>query len=231
MCERDGEHTRLDIRHDHNITSARFLADGDFVAVRPDVSACKRPSAGDLLADGPRSRGAVANDPVENAVKVTTHDESGAALVLALAFVIMMSLIAGGLIASVTSSLNSGVSLDKARAREYAADSAVQYAITQVRALPDPGPALTGCADGTHYSYTSADNPAVNVRVNCSNVFQFTRSGFQQRNVIFNACVEVGSDCTDANSVIRAQVNFQTVGTGASMQVTRTWVQSWSVNA
>jgi Tfp pilus assembly protein PilX len=164
-------------------------------------------------------------------VNAKPHDESGAALVLALAFLIMMALIAGGLLASVASGLNSGVTLDRARAREYAADSAIQYAITQVRALPDPGPALSGCGSGTHYSYTSADNPAINIRVNCSNVFQFTRTGFQQRNVIFNACVESGSDCTDTNSVIRAQVNFQTVGTGASMQVTRTWVQSWSVNA
>jgi hypothetical protein len=164
-------------------------------------------------------------------VNAKVRDESGAALVLALGFIVMMSLIAGGLIASVTSGLNSGIALDKARAREYAADSAIQYSITQVRALPDPGPALSGCASGTHYSYTSADNPAINVRVNCSNMFQFTRSGFQQRNVVFNACVENGADCTDTNSVIRAQVNFQTVGTGASMQVTRTWVQSWSVNA
>src|SRR5262249_46165472 len=118
--------------------------------------------------------------------------------------------------------------------REYAADSAIQYSITQVRALADPGPALSGCDSEptpVHYSYTSADNPAIHIRVDCANLFQFTRKGFQQRNVVFNACVDNPSVCTDTNSIIRAQVNFQTVGTGASMQVTRTWVQSWSVNA
>ena len=231
MCQRDREYTGFDVRHDNHVTSSRFLADHDLVTIGPDLSSRRRSSASYALFDGSWCGAALADISVENTVKAKPRDESGAALVLALAFIIMMALITGALVASVASALNSGVSLDRARAREYAADSAIQYAITQVRVLPDPGPALSGCATGTHYSYTSTDNPAIDIRVNCSNLFQFTRSGFQQRNVVFNACLENGSDCTDTSSIIRAQVNFQTVGTGASMQVTRTWVQSWSVNA
>ena len=157
------------------------------------------------------------------------RDEAGTALILAIGFMVVIGLIGAAMLSSVASGLHIRVALDQARSREYAADSAIQYAITQVRALPSPGPALTGCASGTHYSYASADTPPVNIRVNCSNLFQVTRSGFQQRNVVFNACPENGADCTDTNSVVRAQVNFQAIGSGTS--VTRTWVQSWSVNA
>ncbi len=167
-------------------------------------------------------------------MRMGRHDESGTTLLLALGFMIVLGLIGAGMLSSIASGLRNRVTLDQARSRQYAADSGIQYAITQVRLLSDPGPALTGCdaaAPAAHYNYTSADNPAVHIRINCSNLFQVTRSGFQQRNVVFNACLENGFDCTNTNSIIRAQVNFQTVGTGASMQVTRTWVQSWSVNA
>lgn len=159
------------------------------------------------------------------------RDESGAALLLAVGFMVVLGLIGAAMLSSLSTGLHSRVALDQARTREYAADSGIQYAITQVRALPAPGAAFTGCATGTHYSYTSADDPPLQIRVNCSNVFQVTRSGFQQRNVVFDACVENGADCNDAHSVIRAQVNFQTVGPGGPDNVTRTWVQSWSVHA
>ena len=158
------------------------------------------------------------------------RDESGAALLLALGFTVVLGLIGAAMLSSLSSGLHSRVALDQARTREYAADSGIQYAISQVRALPAPGAAFSGCTNGTHYSYTSADDSPVNIRINCSNAFQQTRSGFQQRNVVFNACVENGADCDDAHSIIRAQVNFQTVGPGGADNVTRTWVQSWSVN-
>jgi Tfp pilus assembly protein PilX len=188
-------------------------------------------SAGDLLIDNAERGREDAQDRIENPVRPTERDESGAALILALGFMVMIGLIAAALLSSLATGLRTRVTLDNARNREYAADSGIQYAITQVRALPSPGAAMTGCASGTHYSYTSADNPAITIRINCSNLIQNTRSFFQQRNVVFNACVENGSDCSDANSIIRAQVNFQTVGSGGPDNVTRTWVQSWSVHA
>jgi hypothetical protein len=47
-----------------------------------------------------------------------------------------------------------------------------------------------------------------------------------QRNVIFSACVSTGAVCVASKVIIRAQVNFQQLGAG----VTKTYVQSWSVN-
>jgi len=154
------------------------------------------------------------------------RDERGATLILAMAFMIVLGAIGTTMMSSLASALHSRKSLGDARAREYAADSAIQDAITKVRQLSAPGPALTGCVPGTSYKYTAADGNEI--RVNCYNRPQVTRSGFQQRNVIFNACKWGGADCTDSSSIIRAQVNFQS-GTGGA--ITRTWVQSWSVNA
>jgi Tfp pilus assembly protein PilX len=163
-------------------------------------------------------------------VRYRNADESGAALILALGFMVVLGLIGSAMLSSLSTGLHIRVTLDQVRTREYAADSGIQYAITQVRALPTPGAGLSSCASGTHYSYTTADNPSVAIRINCANLFQITRAGFQQRNVVFNACVETGSDCTDTSSIIRAQVNFQTIGNGGPDNVTRTWVQSWSVH-
>ena len=57
---------------------------------------------------------------------------------------------------------------------------------------------------------------------------------FPQFNVIFTACEDKGAACGGAHwVVIRAQVNFEG-GNGATnpatLNVTKTWVQSWSVN-
>jgi Tfp pilus assembly protein PilX len=163
-------------------------------------------------------------------VRRSAHDESGAALLLALAFMMVVGLIGSAMLSSLSTGLRIRVTLDQVRTREYAADSGIQYAITQVRALPSPGAAKSGCASGTHYNYTSADTPPVTIRINCTNVYQNTRSGFEQRNVVFNACGENGSDCSDTNFIISAQVNFQTIGNGGPDNVTRTWIQSWSVH-
>jgi hypothetical protein len=70
----------------------------------------------------------------------------------------------------------------------------------------------------------------VDIRVDCTNAPTLTDHGFLQRNVIFSACVDSGQPCTDANAVVRAQVNYQATGFGSKVDVTRTWVQSWSVN-
>jgi hypothetical protein len=156
-------------------------------------------------------------------------NERGASLVLAIVFMVVIGGIMGGTFTLVTSGVNNRSSLDAARNREYAADAGIEYAITQVRALPAPGPGFTGCVAGTHYTPpTTIDSVAS--RVNCTNVPTTTFSRFQQQNVIFRACVENGADCTDANSIIRAQINFEAVRSDALVSVTRTWVQSWSVN-
>ena len=71
------------------------------------------------------------------------------------------------------------------------------------------------------------------MRVDCVNVPTLTFSGFLQRNVIFTACEDKGTDCDFASNnktLIRAQVNYQALGPQSSPVVTGTLVQSWSVN-
>ena len=57
------------------------------------------------------------------------HNDSGAALILAIGFVLLVSAIGGALAALVISSNATGNSLERVRNRQYAADSAIQKAI------------------------------------------------------------------------------------------------------
>ena len=156
------------------------------------------------------------------------HDESGAALILAIAFLVVIGGIVAATLASMTSGLNDRAVLDGARDREYAADGAIQYAIAQVRTLPAPGPALTGCGTPAYHALDG-----VQIRVDCANVPTETFSGYLQRNVIFSACVVASPDvaCGGPTTpvVVRAQVDFEATGSGATVNVTGTWIQSWSV--
>ncbi len=155
------------------------------------------------------------------------RDERGAALILAIAFLVVVGGIGAAVLSSVTSGLNDRTALDAARNREYAADGGIERAIAQVRAIPLPGgPGIASC--GSPYSTTLN---SVAIRVDCSNQPTITLGGFLQRNVVFTACVDTGSQCTDQSAIIRAQVNFQAQSAGTVLNVTRTWIQSWSVNA
>jgi type II secretory pathway component PulK len=154
------------------------------------------------------------------------RDERGASLILAIAFLVVVGGISSAVISSVTSGFNGRTVLDRARDREYAADGGIEYAVAQVRALPLPGgPGLAACAG----PYTNTLNK-IKIRIDCANQPTITLGGFLQRNVVFSACVDTNSTCTDATTVIRAQVNFQAVSAGSILKVSRTWVQSWSVN-
>jgi Tfp pilus assembly protein PilX len=155
------------------------------------------------------------------------RDERGASLVLAIAFLVVVGSIGVAMLSAITSAMNDRTVLDGVRDREYAADGAIEAAIVQVRGLTDPGPGLAPCAPAGHYTHSLAN---IQIRVDCANAPTLTLSSFLQRNVIFSACLDTGAACVDANAIMRAQVNFQAVGSGAALQVTRTWVQSWSVN-
>ena len=165
-------------------------------------------------------------------MKRTVHDERGASLILAVVFLVVVGAITGATLSLVTSGLNNRQSLDVLRDREYAADGAVNYAISKVRTIAVPGPALASCYSAlvpgqTYYSQTLN---GITIRVNCTDAPTRTFSGYLQRNVIFDACLETGANCTADSSIVRAQVNFQAVGSGATVAVNRTWIQSWSVN-
>lgn len=150
--------------------------------------------------------------------------DRGAALILAIGFVLMISAIAGGLAALIATSFENRSSLEGLRNRQYAADAAIQDAITQVRTVTDRSLPVT-CA-----GFTTNLN-SVTIRVDCAKAYGIAPGTdnlvLSQRNVIFNACLDTGSACTDASTIIRAQVSFEQLYAGA---VTTTFVQSWSVN-
>ena len=150
------------------------------------------------------------------------HNDSGAALLLAIGFVLMISAISAGLAAAATSSLNNRTTLGLVRNREWAADGAIQRSIAQVRPLD--------CATLTGLTQDTTNGVAIRVdwTTDCSQgvLSSDGATTYFQRNVVFSACPDKGSSCLNADVIIRAQINF-----GLKDQpVTRTFVQSWSVN-
>lgn len=159
------------------------------------------------------------------------RSDEGAALLLVLGFVVFMSAVTGGLVGYLSTTIKQRVPLDDTRAREYAADGAIEDAITRVRTLAHPAEDACGSAAGNvsgHYQLTL--NTKV-IRVKCENALQLIGT-LKQKNVVFTACEETGVDCDDTNAIIRAQVNYETpvVPAGSPDFVSRTWIQSWSVN-
>lgn len=159
---------------------------------------------------------------------ITHRDgDRGAALILTIGFVVMVGAISAGLAALVTSSLNNRGTLEVVRNRQYAADGAIEEAITRVRF--QGGAPLTACSspDGSIVDTLNGIAVRVDWHNSCGAVTASDGSIVAQRNVIFTSCPNIGSVCATANVIIRAQVNFEQAGSGA---VTKTFVQSWSVN-
>jgi hypothetical protein len=158
----------------------------------------------------------------------TQDRDAGASLILAIAFVVMIGAISAGLASLVTSSLNNRGSLEFVRDRQYAADGAIEEAISQLRVAPGSPLAACASADG---SIVDTDLNGIDIRVDWRNVCGVVRGSdgtvVTQRNVIFSACLDQGVECPEADVIIRAQVNFEQAIPGV---VTNTFVQSWSVN-
>ena len=153
--------------------------------------------------------------------------DAGAALILAIGFVLMVGSIGAGMAALVTSSLNNRVTLEQARNRQYSADGAIAEAISTVRA--GVGGPLDSCTSAGGSIVDTMNEVAIRVEwANaCRTIMDATGAVVAQRNVIFSACEDTGSPCPSAKVIIRAQVNFQQGETGT---VTRTFIQSWSVD-
>ena len=166
------------------------------------------------------------------------HRDSGASLIVAVGFVLAIGLIGGGLASLATSGLNNRATLQTLRNRQYAADGAIDQAISAARTRTCSS--IYTVALGVNGPTVSTMN-GIAIRVDWVNACGIVQSGDRsatataavsdgtvvaQRNVIFSACVSTGAACDPTKVIIRAQVNFQQVGAG----VTKTYVQSWSVN-
>ena len=161
-------------------------------------------------------------------VRGRRRDERGAALILAIAFLVVVGGISAALVSSITSGANERVALDDLRDRQYAADAAIEQAIAQLRYAGAANAAYGKCIPEDGQDTWTLNG--VTIHVACTNALTRTTNDYLQRNVIFAACVDSPSnqDCDQARPIIRAQVNFEAVGEPA--QIRRTWVQSWSVN-
>lgn len=153
-------------------------------------------------------------------------DDDGATLLLVMGVMIMVGAIMGALIPFITTSFKARTQLDALRQRQYAADLAIEESIAKVRALADP--AFQSCGP-----FNRANVNGLSIHVDCLNSPDVVLAGttlVDQRNVVFTACVgnsNTNSFCTSSTTLIRAQVNFESP-TGSN--VTRTFVQAWSVN-
>lgn len=166
-------------------------------------------------------------------------NDDGAALILVLGMIVMVSAILGGLLSFVATSTRDRVPLDATRRRQYSADGAVEYAIGQVRDMPNHNTVVAPIrpkrpAEDPCGPFTQTVN-SVAIRVDCENALRLVLAGgfvVTQRNVIFTACLNAGLACTDATAITRAQVNFEApeASSGSPLIITRTYVQSWSVN-
>ena len=147
--------------------------------------------------------------------------DTGAALVIVIGFMLAIGAISVSLMSAIGSSMQNRVTLETVRNHEYAADAAVERAITQAR--------QSSC-DSPSGSFVDATVNATAIRVEwqatCGSVISSDGSPYEQRNVGFVACVDTGLACAAPDVIIRAQVNFEP----ARGPVTRTVVQSWSVN-
>jgi hypothetical protein len=159
------------------------------------------------------------------------HPDSGASLILAIGFVLMVSLMVGGLVSLATTGLNNRGSLQLVRDRQYAADAGITQAIADTRALA-PASCTVGTGSNIYQTAPIPNNVAIRVDWDNACATNTVKSSdgtfFPQRNVVFSACVNPATNvrCDAADVIIRAQVNFEP----ASGAVTKTYVQSWSVN-
>jgi hypothetical protein len=153
--------------------------------------------------------------------RAASDRDSGAALLLAIGFVLAIGAISGGLAALATSSLSNRATLEQVRDREFAADGVIEKAISQARGFD--------CSTVVAPVRETFDLVAIWVDVTnaCGSVLSSDgTTPYSQRNVVFTACLDTSVVCTVASTIIRAQVNFEP----SSGTVTRTYIQSWNVN-
>ena len=152
--------------------------------------------------------------------------DRGAALIIAIGFMVLVGFIVGGLASLITSGVGDTVALKNARNRQYAADAAVQQDIVQLRTALVSNANPSWCTSAHTYSDTGAPS----IKVACTSpTFGLTFANgviYAKRNVTFLACTDTVATCADGSPTLtlRAEVDFSKVGSAIT-----TYVQSWSV--
>ena len=151
--------------------------------------------------------------------------DRGAALIIAIGFVVMIGAIAAGLTSMVTSGVGNRAALVTIRDRQYAADGAIEDAIAAMRSAIDLG--KVSCGDS---SAELASINGVDIRVErmatCGAVRGADGLPVVQMSGSFVACQDGGVLCADDELIVRALVAFEVDAAGL---VVGTSVRSWSV--
>lgn len=151
--------------------------------------------------------------------------DSGAALIVAIGFVVMISMIAAGLTAMVTSGVGNRAILESVRNRQYAADGAVEEAIaTLVDELATDGVACG--LERAQRTNANAMDIRVETLVTCGAVSGQDGLPEVQLSGVFSACPETGRQCAPEDVIVRAFVGFELDSDGSPLN---TSVHSWSV--
>ena len=135
------------------------------------------------------------------------RDDGGAVLILAVLFVLVVGLVGGALVGFAGSSLSQTSALRGDRARSYAAESAIQVAINQLRTG-------SGTAAGTAGYQQPVSCPTVAVTVNATTLQVMCVVGQSpapwERSVTFAACPTT-SNCLSGQSTYTPAVGSSAV--------------------
>jgi hypothetical protein len=151
--------------------------------------------------------------------------DAGAALILAIAFVVTIGAVLAGLTALVTSGVGDRRSIERLRDRDYAAEGAIELAIAELRNTP---PAAHTCAAAEPSSTTSINGITIRVErdVRCSVARGDDGIPVALRRLVLSSCVDHGVACTSTETVVRAEVDLVS---GADATTTEPIVRSWVV--
>jgi hypothetical protein len=152
------------------------------------------------------------------------HNESGSVLVLALLYLIAISLILAGLASWVTNDLNNSSRFSSARSLQFAANSATELAIQNIRYTPllsagqtlNASPPAYCWGSGPTSQLTGADTvDGVSIEVWCSTVW--APSSADTRVLTFSACLSgVSASTCVVKPTLAAVVAFDDYPPGVS---------------
>jgi hypothetical protein len=159
----------------------------------------------------------------EKTHKSCARDEAGAVLILALAFLLVVGMITGGLAGWITNDLNNSTHFASARSLQSSASNATELAIQTIRYDPllaktqdaSPPAPCWGTGSSSDVSVPEGDTTSDDMSVWCST--KWTPSSASTRVVTISTCLssESGAMCS-ANPYLQAIVVFDDYPPGLS---------------